>query len=179
MAFIAPSGLQVGPKAGASRDQYMNAMSAKMHQSANTKLPHPVLIIDGTPIEIWIKGIISNHLGEDDTSCLVPAQGWLIDEAELNSAWKLLFPQDENCSTFVPLLICSDDLDLACTVAVVEQIVENEKIIWNRFGRAVGVTNGIVTSVQWNKQEQRAEFLKEEFQLACSELKRLTDNEWA
>ena len=156
----------------------MNSISAKMHQSACTKLPHPVLTIDGTPIKIWIKGVISNHLGEDDTSCLVPAQGWLIDETELKSAWKLLFPEEENCSTYVPLLICPDDVDLACTVAIVEQVVEGEKIIWNRFGRAVGVTNGIVTSVQWNKLEQKAEFIKEEFQRACLELKRLTENEW-
>lgn len=149
-----------------------------MHQSACAKLPHPVLTIDGIPLEVWVKGIISNHLGEDDTYHLVPAQGWLINEEDLRSAWKLLFPLEENSSTFVPILICPDDVDLACTVAVVEQVVEGENIIWNRFGRAVNVINGVVTSVQWNHITQRAEFNKYEFLNACSELQRLTDNEW-
>jgi hypothetical protein len=156
----------------------MNSISAKMHQSACTKLPHPVLTIDGFPIEIWIKGVISDHLGEDKTNHLVPAQGWLIHEDELRSAWKLLLPQEEDSSTFVPILICPDDVDLACTVVVVEQVVNGEKIIWGRFGRAVNVINGIVTSVRWSKLEQSAEFSKEEFEHACSELKRLTENEW-
>jgi hypothetical protein len=156
----------------------MNSISAKMHKSACAKLPHPVLTIDGTPIELWIKGITENHLGEDDTCNLVPAQGWLIDENELNTAWKLLNPQEENSSTFVPLLICPDDVDFACTVGVVEQIVEEENIIWFRFGRAVDVVNGIVTSVQWSKFAQKAEFEKSQFMSACSELKRLTENEW-
>ncbi|WP_374517864.1 hypothetical protein [Undibacterium squillarum] len=156
----------------------MNLISAEMHKSAYATSPHPVLAIDGTPIELWIKCIAENASYEDDTFGLVPAQGWLLDENELNSAWKLLIPHKENSSTFVPLLICPDDVDLACTVIVVEQVVEKDKVIWARFGFAVEVINGIVTSVQWSKNEQKAEFDKSEFISACSELKRLTENEW-
>lgn len=149
-----------------------------MHQSKYARAPHPVLCIDGVPIETWIKGIIYNHLGADDSDGLVPAQGWLINDDHANQAWSLLDPKSEDCSTIVPLLICPDDLDLDCSVAVVEQIVSGAKVVWARFGRAVGVTNGIVTSVAWTENNQSAEFDKNQFQQAYAEFKRLTEHEW-
>src|SRR3990167_1651357 len=156
----------------------MNKISATMYQYKHTRSAHPVFTIDGTPISSWIKGIIYDHLGEDDTDGLVPAQGWLTDEDHSAYAWQLLSPLEEDSSTIVPLLICPDDMDLSCTVAVVEQVVRGEKIVWARFGRAVKVINGIITSVAWTQNNQRAEFEKSQFLNACEEFKRLTEHEW-
>lgn len=70
-------------------------------------------------------------------------------------------------------------MDLNCTVAVIEQVVQGEKLIWERFGRAVAVINGLVTAVAWNANGQRAEFSRQPFDQVCTEFKRLTEHEWA
>lgn len=157
----------------------MNTIDAGMHRSRCAKAPHPVLLIDGTPLEMWAKGIISSDaFGTDSTDTLVPAQGWLIDESDLQNAWYLLEPKDQNSSTIVPVLICPDDMDMSCTVAVVEQQVDTQKVSWLRIGRATDVRNGIVVSVEWEMPSQKAVFDKAAFRAAVDELKRLTDEEW-
>jgi len=128
---------------------------------------------------MWAKGIISSDaLGTDSTDTLVPAQGWLIDESDLQNAWYLLEPKDQNSSTIVPVLICPDDMDMSCTVAVVEQQVDTQTVSWLRIGRATDVRNGIVVSVEWEMPSQKAVFDKAAFRAAVDELKRLTDEEW-
>ncbi|MGC5703361.1 hypothetical protein J4P02_24490 [Pseudomonas sp. NFXW11] len=156
----------------------MNNIHAAMHHSKYTTAPHPVLTIDGVPLDRWIKGVIYDASGADDTEGLVPAQGWLIDDEHAKLAWQLLVPASEECSSIVPLLICPDDMDLSCTVAVVEQVVQGDKLIWERFGRAVAVTNGLVTSVAWNANVQRAEFARQQFDEACAEFSRQMGHEW-
>jgi hypothetical protein len=157
----------------------MNTIDAGMHQSRCTKAPHPVLLIDGAPLEMWVKGVIfSDTIGTDSTHTLAPAQGWLIDESELESAWYLLAPKDESSSTIVPIMICPDDMDMHCTVAVVEQQVDAQTVSWLRFGRATDVRNGIVVSVAWVTPKQKAVFDKTAFRAAVAELKRLTQEEW-
>lgn len=157
----------------------MNKIDAGMHRSRCAKAPHPVLLIDGTPLEMWAKGVISSDaLGTDSTDTLVPAQGWLLDESDLQNAWYLLGPKDESSSTIVPVLICPDDMDMSCTVAVVEQQVDTQTVSWLRIGRATDVRNGIVVSVEWEMPSQKAVFDKAAFRAAVDELKRLTDEEW-
>lgn len=157
----------------------MNTICAAMHQSKYTRAPHPVLTIDGIPLGNWIKGVIYDDSGEDDTEGLVPAQGWLIDEEHASYSWQLLTPAEEECTTIVPLLICPDDLDLNCTVVVVEQVTSEDKLIWERFGRAVAVINGVISSVAWSTNHQCAKFSRQQFEEACAEFKRLIDHEWA
>ena len=156
----------------------MNKISAVMHRSKYTKSAHPVFAIDGIPASSWIKGIVYNHLGEDTTDGLVPAQGWLIDEDHSRYAWQLLSPREEDSSTIVPLLICRDDMDLSCTVVVVEQGVCGSQLLWARFGMATNEINGFITSVLWSKSVQRAEFEKSQFIDAYAEFKRLTEHVW-
>jgi hypothetical protein len=61
----------------------MNTITADMHQSHCARAPHPVLFIDGTPLERWVTGVIFTRDGADSSDGLVPAQGWLLDEQEL------------------------------------------------------------------------------------------------
>lgn len=151
----------------------MNTISARLHNSRHALKPHPVLFIDELPLEKWTKGIVYDAEGVDSTDGLVPAQGWLLDDRDVDSAWKLLAPQEEHSSTIVPILVCPDDMDMSCTVAVVEQVAGNQAISWVRAGRAVDVVNGIVTSVAWAEPSQTAVFSREEFTSAVTELRRL------
>lgn len=157
----------------------MNIISATMYQSKHTRAPHPVLTIDSIPLANWIKGVVYDGEGNDETNGLVPAQGWLIDDDDSNYAWRILEPVMENCSTIVPLLVCSDDMDLSCTVAVVEQVIRGDTVIWERFGRAVDTISGVITAVDWNQMNQPVSFPRVQFQEALSEFKRLTEHEWA
>ena len=92
--------------------------------SGNSK-PFSSLTIDGIPLNIWIN---KNNIIEE-ANTLVPAQGWLYDfenELSLSNAWKLLKPEASEygaVSTVVPILICPDDLDLVCSVIMVEQVI--------------------------------------------------------
>ena len=76
------------------------------------------------------------------------------------------------------MLVCPDDMDMSCTVAVVEQMADGQNIRWVRTGRALDVVNGIVTSVAWTAPSQTAVFSREEFGNAVAELRRLTDEVW-
>ena len=156
----------------------MNKLSARMHRSRHARAPHPVLFVDETPLHEWIKGVVCDAGGVDSTDSLVPAQGWLLDEGDGEHAWKLLSPREDHSSTIVPMLVCPDDMDMSCTVAVVEQMADGQNIRWVRTGRALDVVNGIVTSVAWTAPSQTAVFSREEFGNAVAELRRLTDEVW-
>ena len=161
----------------------MNKVSAAMHQSRHATSEHPVLAIDDVPIEQWLKSRLLDLTDEDTINGLVPAQGWLMDEDELTIAWNLLTPvqmhsADPSISTVVPLLICPDDMDLSCTVIVVEQTVDPENVTWKRFGLGRDSVNGIITSVQWSVDGQSCQFERPYFSAAVDELKRLSSEVW-
>lgn len=155
----------------------MNTVSAIMYRSKHATAEHPVLAVDGTPIQQWITGLISDHSGHNGTNGLVPAQGWLLDDEHLTIAWKLLEAADES-STVVPLLICPDDMDLSCTVIVVEQVAEADNVVWKRFGLATDFMYGVITSVNWSKSGQNAVFKRQQFDDSVLALKRLTNDVW-
>ncbi|WP_019458273.1 hypothetical protein [Acinetobacter sp. GG2] len=153
-------------------------------KDANGNLkPFPILAIDNVPLNIWMH---QNARVIDDMNDLVPAQGWLYDhdsELALSNAWKLLKPEAyENVaiSTVVPILICPDDLDLTCSVIMVEQIVSADQVIWARFGYAFNHIHDVVTSVVWKTSPSapRLSFSLSEFEKAYNDLKEL-DKKWS
>jgi hypothetical protein len=151
----------------------MNSISTIISKPKFASTEQPVLAVDGIPLYHWVKSQIFDRDGNDETYGLVPAQTWLHDENESRIAWKLLEPAHEG-STVVPLLVCPDDMDLNCTVVVVEQIVDEETVEWRRFGLCTNHINGVVTSVRWSKLAQRATFNRTQFQESFLEFKRLS-----
>lgn len=144
--------------------------------------PFPILAIDGVPLNIWIN---KNTNIIDDTNALVPAQGWLYDfenNLSLSNAWKLLKPETSEygtTSTSLPILICPDDLDLVCSVIMVEQVVTESEVLWIRFGRAWANINDLVTSIIWEKpfSSPVLKFKLNDFNEAYNDLKNL-DKIW-
>lgn len=152
-------------------------------KDANGNLkPFPILAIDNIPLNRWVH---QNIPIIDGTESLVPAQGWLYDhdsDLALSNAWKLLKPQAyENVaiSTVVPILICPDDLDLECSVIMVEQVVSADKVLWTRFGYAFNHIHDVVTSVVWETSPSAPHliFSLSEFEKAYDDLKEL-DKKW-
>lgn len=107
-----------------------------MHRSSRSSEGYPVLAIDGVPIAQWLKSKLPDLADEDTIGNLVPAQGWLLDDKDLEIAWELLNPMssrellvpEADVSTIVPILICPDDMDYNCTAIAVEQVVNLETV---------------------------------------------------
>jgi hypothetical protein len=152
------------------------SISALMHQTKFANSPHPVLAIDGLSLDIWL----SSKINQPDILNLVPAQGWLLEDQDLETAWRRLTPYGEECSTITPLLICPDDMDFVCTTVVVEQEVTIDKIIWLRFGFAFDRPGDQVgATVKWFRENSSVRFNRSEFEQAVVQLKLLTDTEWS
>lgn len=153
-----------------------------IHDASNNLKPFPILAIDNIPLNLWIN---ENTNIFERTDNLVPAQGWLYefnDELALSNAWALLKPnycKYGPISTVVPLLVCPDDLDLICSVVVVEQVVTATEVKWVRFGQAFGNLQDIVTSVIWEfpKTTPELTFQFAQFEQAFNELK-ILDERW-
>lgn len=144
-----------------------------IHTRDGVLKPFPVLAVDGVPLNEWLS--LSSFCKQADVEpsgvhVSVPAQGWLYDQIAQQNAWALLKPTDWDGSTVVPVLVCPDDMDLSCNVIVVEQSVEQNKVIWRRFGYAVRHMHGIVVSVQWRNPSPYAVFDKTSFIAAYQQL---------
>ena len=152
----------------------MPTITAVMFQSCAASAPHPVLAIDGISLEVWLGSVRpeANSLG------LVPAQGWLIDDDEFRCAWDRIESLEAGVSTVVPVLVCGDDVDLSCTVVVVEQVVSQESVTWQRFGfsRTAGRETGI--STEWFFGVSPVTFSREEFSSALTAFKSLANTAW-
>lgn len=127
------------------RLKVMNTISTIVSKPKFASTEQPVLAIDGVPVYQWVKSQIFDSDGNDDTHTLVPAQTWLYDEDESRIAWELLEPTHEG-STVAPLLVCPDDMDLNCTVVVVEQIVDKKLSSGGDLG------SPLITSMEWSLQ---------------------------
>lgn len=157
-------------------------ISGCVHDANGHSKSFPILAIDNTPLNIWIHQNTNIIERADD---LVPAQGWLYDYEDnkaLSNAWKLLKPEFSEygvVSTVVPLLVCPDDLDLGCSVIMVEQVVTQTEVKWIRFGLAWGYIHDVITSVIWESpcSSPTLTFSFTEFEQAYNHLKNL-DKTW-
>lgn len=164
-----------------------NSISAEMYQSNSTLYkPYPSFLVDREPLDLWLSQRLSkidihgeNYFLEVDIETLVPAQGWLIDNDEMETAWDRITPSDVGLTTIVPLLICDGDVDFSCIVLVVEQEVSDEFIDWCRVGFSMDFERDRVGGrVKWLDTPCKAKFQKTEYIDALDRFKKLCDTEW-
>ena len=148
----------------------MNSIKAVMHQPrfANSKCCW--ISIDDEPIEIWFNNIV-----EEETLSLGFAQIWLAYEDLDKIAWDRISQLEDNTSTIVPILICSDDMDFDCVRIVVEQVVKDGKVAWTRVGPSVSHGLEIGATVKWqeNTSNPIAVFDLNEFKCALADFQEL------
>jgi hypothetical protein len=139
----------------------MDHIRAISHQAGFSKSPCAWIAINGIPIEKWC----AEEFDYPDAVRLGLAQRWLYDEDEEKLAWSRITPGAENSSTIVPLLVCSDDMDFACTVLVVEQLIADGTVQWLRWGfsASAGLEVGISTIWETPKKIPLATFDRKEF----------------
>ncbi|HEY9839260.1 MAG: hypothetical protein ACAI44_27895 [Candidatus Sericytochromatia bacterium] len=145
-----------------------NTISIAFFQTRFAGEPHPVLAIDGLSLDLWL----AQHLSDSSIEGLVPAQKWLEGEYELDLAWRRISPAEPGLSTIVPLLVCPDDQDLACSVIVAEQETTESTVIWRRFGYALDQDGDQVGArVRWFDKAGLTGFDKAEFLAALDQLR--------
>ena len=148
--------------------------------------PYPTFLVDLEPIGSWFSQRFSKidiqgegYFIEVDIETLVPAQGWLINDNEMETAWDRITPSYVGLTTIVPLLICDGDVNFSCVVFVVEQEVSDEFIDWCRVGFSMDYRqNRVGGSVKWLDTPCKAKFQKTEYIDALDRFKKLCDTEW-
>lgn len=142
----------------------MDHISTINHQPGFAKAPCTWIAMNGTPIDKWC----AEAFAYPDAITLGLAQMWLVDEDEDRLAYSRLTPGEENSSTIVPNLVCSDDVDLSCTVIVVEQLISNQTVQWLRWGFSASWGMAVGISTKWERPQKTplAIFEREEFE-AC------------
>jgi hypothetical protein len=108
----------------------MNTLSVESFQPKSCPAPHPVLAIDGQPLDLWLV----ERTGRMQVEGLYPLV--LGDKWPQNTAlgWHRLQPRRQGQHVIVPLLVCPDCLDFACTTLVVQQQKTDDAVLWHRFG---------------------------------------------
>lgn len=141
------------------------SIKAGRHQAKFSRNACAWLMIDGIGIEQWV----ARHLDYQDAAMLGLSLIWLVNEDEEALAKRRFALGEDNTSTLVPLLVCSDDMDFDCTVLMVEQVVADGIVTWSRFG--LSVSSGLEVGVQtrWFVGCKPASFLASEFQQALED----------
>ena len=107
----------------------MNRITVEMQRTKGIRVEHPVILIDGIPLDLYIHNLYPDNLFLG----LIPTITdwlWLKEEAELILS---LYYSDQN-KVILPILMCPDDLDLSCTIIVAEVIKSDIEVVWNRIG---------------------------------------------
>jgi len=149
----------------------MDHISAVKHQAGFANSPCAWIAINGTPIEKWC----AETFNYPDANSLGLAQIWLLDEEEDKLAWSRITPSEDESSTVVPILVCSDDMDFDCIVLVVEQLIIKDTVQWLRWGFSAssGLEVGISTKWQRSTKSPLATFDRNEFEDCLNKFKQI------
>jgi hypothetical protein len=175
-----------------------------MYQSMSMDYkPYPIFLVDEKPLHLWLSQQIdlniidinrSENIGHGDyveiekgslirndiIEYLLPAQGWLIDDNEMKTAWERITPSSIGFTTIVPLLIDDEYVSFSSyAVFVAEQEVSDDFIDWCRFGFSMDCSHDRVGgTVKWLETPCKAKFKKTEYLNALDHFKLLCDTKW-
>lgn len=119
---------------------------------------YPTFAIDGLALERWLPA--QNPAAEYH---LVSAHSGLYSDHETELIWDRIYSTAPGWQTLIPMLVCSDDLDLSCTVIVVEQHAQTEQIVWQRFGLLMEPITDEAPTVEWFEGISAATFERANF----------------
>ncbi|WP_439849999.1 hypothetical protein ACTACG_17110 [Pseudomonas syringae] len=107
----------------------INLISIESHKSKYSSGLYPTFAVDGVPLEVWLP----KHDPTAELHLVAAHSGLHSDEDNL-LIWDRIYSTAPGWKVLVPLLVCSDDLDLTCTVIVAEQCANEHHVQWARFG---------------------------------------------
>lgn len=126
----------------------MNTLATKSISNPFSGLPYDILLVDGQSLEDIVLATKSTEL----IPGLVPTfLDWLEAPAERAEVWCRALPPDGSISQ-LPVLMCSEDIDLWCTLIMVEVSLKKGVVHWHRFGLEISdaqTPDRIGQRVQW------------------------------
>jgi len=146
----------------------LNKIEAKKYKSKFSNLEHLVILIDEKPLDLFLNEKVS-----DNIEGLVPSISWLDSKLERDYAINKLLPENKVKMTIAPILICPDDMDLSCTVIVVDIEFKKDLVIFKNFGfDTSSITNPISLGrkVTWFKGIDSLEFDRTEYEKCMKNL---------
>lgn len=106
----------------------LNQIATKTYKNPFSNKNYYIIEVDGKSLEDYILEITKLHKG------LVPTLlNWLHDKSERKTDWNRVLPKIGTTAN-LPILMCSEDIDLWCDLIIVEVEVDNKFVYWNRFG---------------------------------------------
>ncbi|WP_338763829.1 hypothetical protein WAF17_20510 [Bernardetia sp. ABR2-2B] len=107
----------------------MNKISTKTYKNTFSKANFYIIEIDNKSLEDIIL-----ESQTDIARGLVPTLlNWLDNPLEQKVVWERTLPSI-NEKLNLPILMCSEDIDLWCTLIIVEVEVKGNFVYWNKFG---------------------------------------------
>ncbi|MDD2050677.1 hypothetical protein [Pseudomonas putida] len=122
----------------------INLLSIASHKSKYSRGYYPTFAIDGVPLEVWLP-----RQNPDTELDLVAAHSGSYRDEDTWLIWDRIYSTAPGWKTLVPLLVCSDDLDLTCTVIVTGQCANKHHVQWSRFGLLRDLLTMESPSVDW------------------------------
>jgi hypothetical protein len=154
----------------------MNQIIARNATSEYSKgTEHLNIFIDEKPLD----EIADNKKPDYKLKGLVPTLlDWLDNPNERKLVWERILPE-EGQTTYVPVLMCPDDVDLSCTTIIAEAERKGETIFWHKLGIDFSrgdyenYPNYIGTTVEWFENIEPMEFRLSQYELMLDEFRKL------
>ncbi|WP_406821390.1 hypothetical protein ACJA3S_07810 [Pseudomonas sp. KnCO4] len=145
-----------------------NLLSITSHKSKYSLGFYPTFAVDGVPLEVWLP----QHNREAELH-LVSAHSGLSDDDDTYLVWDRTYSTAPGWETLVPLLVCSDDLDLTCTVIVAEQHADEHHVQWRRFGLLRDLITLQCPAVDWYDSIPSLTFERSRFESVLDAFRKL------
>jgi hypothetical protein len=108
----------------------LNTISIKTYQNEFSGNNYYGILIDGISLE---EHALKNSTTEITPGLVSTFLNWLDDPLEQKIVWKRALPETYS-KVNLPVLMCSEDIDLWCTVIIAEVEVDDHYVYWNKFG---------------------------------------------
>jgi hypothetical protein len=144
---------------GTGKTRLLNRVEAVRIRSKYTSDIHPVIAIDGVPLDL----ILDTALPRSNLEGLVPSLlGWFHDAEDAKVPWQRILP-DVGCTGYAPILICPDDLDFSCAVVVAEVVAKPDVVRWDRLGFDAS-TGTVGSCIRWEPALGPYTFRRDEYE---------------
>ncbi len=147
----------------------INKISTKTYLNTFSGNNFYVIEIDGKPLE----DIIMENRPDIKKGIVPTLLNWLGSNEERKVVWDRAIPKIGEKSIF-PILMCSEDIDLWCTLIMVEVETDGKYVYWNKFGLEdsdAEKPEDIGKSVEWFSGIKNLIFEKNEYLNLLSEFR--------
>ena len=155
----------------------MNAtLATRTHFNQFSKSNYYDLLVDGHPLESLA---LELNPGLFQPGLVPTLLNWLRDENERNAVWTRIKPDVDSVSV-CPVLMCSEDIDLHCTLMVVEIKSYPDSVVWTKMAAGHSMADYPdydFTDLSWVPNWNALEFTTENYDNVLEKFRRYLDDD--